>query len=114
MIITKQGSGWKKYFPREPARGWCLTVDEKKPFGELNADSLYVGDIVEWSVWNHEGDCWNYNYGLITEIKNEIRSNRMVSISKVLPLSGDRSELEHFSVSLRLVSRSGEIEDDDS
>mgnify|MGYP003635244932 FL=1 len=95
-------------------RGWYRTVDEKRSFGDLSAETLCVGDIVEWSVWNHDGDCWNYNYGLIVEIKNEIRSNRMVSISKVLPLSGDRIELEHFSVSLRLVSRSGEEQKNES
>jgi hypothetical protein len=89
-------------------------MDEKKSFGDLSAETLCIGDIVEWSVWNHEDDCWNYNYGLITDIKNEIRSNRMVSISKVLPLNGERAEIEHFSVSLRLVSHSGEVESDDS
>jgi len=89
-------------------------MDEKTSFGELSSEGLEVGDLVEWSTWNTGGDCWNYNYGIITEIKNEIRSSRMVSISKVIPISADHIELEHFSLSLRLVSRSPEDPNDDS
>ena len=89
-------------------------MDERSPFGELSSEALAVGDLVEWSTWNTEEDRWNYNYGIITEIKNEIRTNRMVSISRVMPLSGDHIELEHFSLSLRLVSRSQENAHDDS
>jgi len=85
-------------------------MDEKKAFGEANAEKLNIGDIVEWSTWDQFSDCWIYNYGIITEIKNEIRSNRMVSISRVLPLNGDRTESEHFTLSLRLVSKTGEFE----
>ena len=82
---------------------------EKQPFGGAQAESLNMGDIVEWSTWDEHNECWLYNYGLITEIKNEIRSNRMVSISKVLPLNGERTETEHFTLSLRLVSKTSEI-----
>ena len=89
-------------------------MDEKPSFGELSSEALEVGDLVEWSTWNSAGDRWNYNYGIITEIKNEVRTNRMVSISKVMPVSGDHVELEHFSLSLRLVSRSQENTHDDS
>jgi|TARA_R110001583_G_scaffold194775_1_gene366946 hypothetical protein len=78
---------------------------KNKSFGEASAEKFNIGDIVEWSSWNEGSECWNYNYGIVTEIKNEVRTNRMVSISKVLPLSGERTEIEHFSVSLRLVSK---------
>ena len=44
------------------------------------------------------------------EASADIRSNRLVSVCKVLPLSGDRSEVEHFTLSLRLVSKTGELE----
>ncbi len=84
-------------------------MDEKKAFGETNAETLNIGDIVEWSTWDQFSECWIYNYGIITEIKNEIRSNRMVYISRVLPLSGDKKESEHFTLSLRLVSKTGEF-----
>ena len=73
-------------------------------FGEVAADILSIGDIVEWSKWNVENDTWDLYYGLITSIKNEIKSNRMVSISRVLPLDGSSVEIEFFTLSLRLVS----------
>ena len=90
------------------AHGWYLTMDKRCSFGELYSEALEVGDLVEWSTWNSTADCWNYNYGIITELKNEVRQNRLVSISKVMPLNGE-FELEHFSMSLRLVSRAGEF-----
>lgn len=77
-------------------------------FGAISAKDFSIGDIVEWSSWNEEKLDWEYNYGIITEIKNEIHSNRLVSISTVSPLSGNKSEVQHFSMSLRLISKSGE------
>ena len=83
-------------------------MKEKDNFGSLSSKDFSVGDIVEWSTWNEEELNWNYNYGIITEIKNEIHSNRLVSISTVSPLSGDKIEIQHFSMSLRLISKSGD------
>lgn len=79
-------------------------MDKKSKFGELHKNMFSVGDIVEWSIWNEEIQEWSQNYGVITDIKNEFRSNRLVSISKVLPMNGN-SEIEHFTMSLRLVSK---------
>jgi hypothetical protein len=81
-------------------------MEEKLKFGEISAKDLKVGDIVEWSKWNSAMEEWELYYGIITEMKNEIRSNRLVSISKVLPLSGEQVEIEFFSMSLRMISRS--------
>jgi hypothetical protein len=39
------------------------------------------------------------------EIKNEIKGNRMVSVSIVAPLTGNKAELEFFTPSLKLISR---------
>ena len=58
-----------------------LKMEEKDKFGELSAKTFDIGDIVEWSRWDSESSQWEYNYGIITRISNEIRSNRMVSIS---------------------------------
>mgnify|MGYP001360104970 CR=1 FL=1 len=80
-------------------------MDKKKAFGELHSKDFDVGDIVEWSSWDDFQERWIQNYGVITEIKNEMRHNRLVSISKVLPVNSN-TEMEHFSMSLRLVSRS--------
>ena len=112
--VTKLSSGCVINYPKEHVRGWYHTMDKKPSFGELSSEALEVGDLVEWSTWNSNADRWNYNYGIITEIKNEIRTNRMVSISKVMPMGGNHIELEHFSLSLRLVSRSHENSYDDS
>ena len=73
-------------------------------FGNIAAEKFSIGDIVEWSKWNHEKNDWDMNYGIITNVKNEIRSNRLVSICKVIPLMEGISELEFFTLSLRLVS----------
>jgi hypothetical protein len=81
-----------------------MVMDEKLKFGEITAKDLNIGDIVEWSRWCSESEDWILHYGIITEMKNEIRSNRLVSISKVMPLSGDQNEIEFFSMSLRRVS----------
>ena len=87
--------------------GWFPIMKEKDSFGSISSENLSIGDIVEWSSWSEEHHDWEYNYGIITEIKNEIRSNRLVSISNVTPLQGNRGEIEHFSLSLRLVSKTG-------
>jgi len=84
-------------------------MDEQKDvFGEAASSDLKVGDIVEWSTWNTEKSCFDSNYGILIEIKNEIRSNRIISISRVMPLYNPQSEIQLFSLSLRLVSRSKE------
>ena len=86
-------------------RGWLAIVDKKEDFGSLVSKDFKIGDIVEWSVWNSDGHKWNYLYGVVTRLVNEMKSNRLVSIATVLPLSGSRVELELFTMSLRLVSR---------
>jgi len=83
-------------------------MDEKPKFGELSAEELNIGDIVEWSRWDSENSEWEYNYGIITRLSNEIRSNRMVSISRVLPLNEPAGEIEFFTLSLRLISQINE------
>ena len=84
--------------------GWFATMTNDNIFGESTAKTLSVGDIVEWSRWNSKKDDWDMNYGIITNISNEIRSNRLVSICKVLPLNDTSYELEFFTLSLRLIS----------
>ncbi len=86
-------------------------MDEKNAFGELHSKNFTVGDIVEWSSWDTFKEAWVQNYGVITEIKNEMRHNRLVCISKVLPVNSN-TEMEHFTMSLRLVSKSKDIEGD--
>jgi|TARA_Y100000310_G_scaffold40901_1_gene38354 hypothetical protein len=84
-------------------------MDEKPSFGEIAANNLKVGDIVEWSKWNSEMSDWESNYGVIMEVKNEIKGNRLVSVSIVVPLSGPGPEMEFFTPSLRLVSKAESV-----
>ncbi len=80
-------------------------MDETKSFGDLSAADLCLGDIVEWSKWVSEIEDWESYYGIVTEIKTEVKGNRMVSVSMVMPLSGPKTELKFFTPSLKLVSR---------
>ena len=82
---------------------------KKEEFGELSAADIETGDIVEWTTWNNENDCWDSNYGILMEINNQLRSNRIVSISKVIPINEPHIELEFFTISLRLVNKSKNI-----
>ena len=80
---------------------------EKKPnFGELSAADVQVGDIVEWTMWNFPKDDWDSHYGVVIEIKNKFMGNRLVSTSKIMPINGDHSEIECFTMNLRTISRS--------
>jgi hypothetical protein len=81
-------------------------MNSKLTFGEILGKTLDIGDIVEWSKWNSEKDSWDMNYGIIISVKNEIKSNRLVSVSRVIPLTDTNRELEFFTLSLRLVSPS--------
>jgi hypothetical protein len=85
-------------------------MDEKDNFGELTAKIFDIGDIVEWSTWDSELDNWNSHYGLVINIKNDIRSGRLVSISTVKPVNDTAAEIEFFTVSLKLISKSKSME----
>jgi len=81
-------------------------MKEENDFGTLSAENLQIGDIVEWSRWDNKKNDWEVHYGIVLEVKNELRGNRLVSVSKVIPINGDQAELDFFTMSLRLVSRS--------
>ena len=68
-----------------------------------------IGDIVEWSIWNAAEDEWNLKYGVVSSIKNEIRGNRLVSVSKVIPLNDPSAEIDFFTLSLRLISQTSDV-----
>ena len=48
-------------------------MNEKNIFGDLTAKTFDIGDIVEWSTWNRDDDDWNSHYGIVIDIKNEIK-----------------------------------------
>ncbi len=80
-------------------------MDEKAGFGELTAEDFGAGDIVEWSTWDQELEQWNTHYGIIVRTENRIQSNRVVSISKVIPINGPQIEREFFTLTLKLVNK---------
>jgi len=86
-----------------------MTMNKKPDFGEISSDEFNIGDIVEWSIWNGTKDEWSLKYGVVTDLKNEIRGNRLVSVSKVVPLNEPSVEIEFFTLSLRLISRGSDI-----
>jgi hypothetical protein len=77
-----------------------------KEFGHSVAEKLQIGDIVSWSKWSEEDSDWAEYIGILVKIDNKIKDNRMVSVSTVLPIDDQRAELEFFTFTLRLVSRS--------
>jgi len=79
-------------------------MNKKSNFGDLISTTFKIGDIVEWSTWNREIDDWNSHYGIVVNIKNEIRSGRLVSISTVKPVNDTSIEIDFFTASLKLIS----------
>ena len=43
-------------------------MEKELSFGELAAQDLCAGDIVEWQTWNSQDSLWESNYGIIIEI----------------------------------------------
>lgn len=84
--------------------GLSHTMHKKDDFGSIVEKDFRVGDIVEWSTFNAIESEWTTHYGIITTICKEIESERLVSVSKVLPLNGPQVEIKFFTASLRLVS----------
>lgn len=94
------------------AHGWCPIVINKGNFGELASEDLAIGDIVEWSKWNSEINRFETHYGVLLETKNELKSNRIVSISRVMPLNSPQAEIEFFTLSLKPISLERETDND--
>ena len=81
-------------------------MNKKDNFGELTAKIFDIGDIVEWSTWNRDKNNWDSHYGIVIDVKNEIKSGRMVSISTVRPVNDNAQEIDFFTASLKLISKS--------
>ena len=80
-------------------------MEQKKEFGSFNADALQIGDIVAWSRWSEVLNDWVEHMGVLVSIQNEVKSNRMVSTSTVVPLDDNCKELTFFTFTLRFVSQ---------
>ena len=80
-------------------------MDEREAFGEVTAEDFETGDIVEWNVWDEKEETWIPHYGIIVKTENQIQSNRVVSVSKVMPINGPQIEREFFTLTLKLVNK---------
>ena len=87
-------------------------MNNKNPYGSIAAENFQLGDIVEWSVWDGSEEKYLPHYGIITDIKNKLMSNRLVSICTAVPLDDACKEVELFSLSLKIVSKAGEQKDE--
>lgn len=83
-------------------------MEQKQAYGKLSSDIFAVGDIVEWKKWSHSLEEWCSHYGVITDIRPKLLSNRLVYVSTVLPIEGGTKEKEFFAMSLKLVSKAVE------
>jgi len=87
-------------------------MEDKNPYGSLAAEDFQLGDIVEWSIWSSEKEDFEPHYGIITDITNKLISNRLISICTAVPLDDSCKEIELFALSLTLVSKAGEQDDE--
>lgn len=85
--------------------GWLPIMVEKEGFGEITARDFQIGDIVEWTTWSENENDWSAQYGVLLSIENKIKSNRIVSVSKVVPLNEPHTELEFFTLTLKIVNK---------
>tara|TARA_R100000388_G_C7099304_1_gene91359 strand:- start:121 stop:390 length:270 start_codon:yes stop_codon:yes gene_type:complete len=78
-------------------------MDEKENFGYLSSKKFNIGDIVEWTTWDSTNEKYNSNYGILINIENKVKSNRIISVSTVKPINEPSNEIELFTLSLKLV-----------
>jgi hypothetical protein len=81
-------------------------ISNKKAFGELRSESLSVGDMVEWTRWDENEEQWTNNYGILIKIENKLKSNRIVAVATVKPISEPHQVVELFTISLHAVANS--------
>jgi len=70
-------------------------------FGALQSEKLNIGDMVEWTRWDEASKKWSSNYGILIKIENKLKSNRIVSVSTVKPITEPHQVVELFTISLQ-------------
>lgn len=74
-------------------------------FGNIAAKDIDPGDLVQWTKWDEFKKDYDEKFGIVVSINEEIRGNRMVSVARVVPFINPRTELDFFTMSLKLVSK---------
>jgi hypothetical protein len=81
---------------------------DSKPFGDLYSELLEPGDIVNYRIWNKETSLWEKKFGIVIKIKNQILSNRLVSVSEVYVYE-EETVKEFFTLTLIKVNNNEEF-----
>ena len=82
---------------------------KKEIFGDVASKEFEIGDIVEWNTWNDVTNEWDSHYGVLLDIGNKVISNRVVSISKVMPINETHVEREFFTATLKLINKTKDV-----
>jgi hypothetical protein len=69
-------------------------MKNKNPFGYTYSKKFSNGDQVFWNRWSDDKKMWEKKYGIIIKTINEMRMNRLVSISLVY--SNEDGEIKKF------------------
>ena len=56
-------------------------------------------------AWSEKYSDWIPQYGILLSVENQIKANRVVSVSKVKPINEQHVELEFFTLTLKLVNK---------
>lgn len=82
---------------------------KKDNFGDITSKKFEIGDMVEWTTWCDKETNWISSYGIIIKIENQMKSNRLVSISTVKPISEIYNEIELFTISLKKITEQSSV-----
>ena len=80
-------------------------MEKKEAFGNLTAKYIDPGDLVQWSKWDDMTKNYDEKIGIVISVSEQVKGNRMVSIARVVPVLDPRTELNFFTMSLKLVSK---------
>ena len=79
-------------------------MEKKEPFGYHYAKTFDIGDIVAWSNWCGNSNCYTDHTGILTSLDVEIIGDREVSMAKVTSIN-ESKEIEIFTINLKVISK---------
>jgi len=79
-------------------------MEKKEPFGSQYAKTFDIGDIVAWSTWCGNKNCYIDHTGILISLEVEIIGDREVSMAKVTSIN-ESKEIEIFTINLKVVSK---------
>jgi len=79
-------------------------MEKKKPFGHHYAKTFNIGDIVAWSTWCGNNNCYVDHTGILISLNVEIIGDREVSMAKVTSIN-ESKEIDIFTINLKVISK---------